>query len=109
MGHFERKRTFLDTERAEELYKQGWCDQQIADECGVSKDTVRLWRKRNDLVGHKAPVKPKKKKHVSNIAAINAEAREHHMSYGQYYMATRGSFFEQKRRVYDSAESRHEL
>ncbi len=110
MGHFTKKKVFLDTARAKELYDMGWCDPQIADECGVGRDTVRAWRKRNNLEGHKAPPKPKKqKKHVSNIAAIEAEAREHNTSYGQHYMATRGSFFEQKRRVYDSATAGHDL
>ena len=49
---FFGKRRYLDTLKARDLYIKGYCDQQIADVCDVSRDVVREWRKRNGLTGH---------------------------------------------------------
>ena len=81
------KRRCLDTDKARELYDKGYCDQQIADACFVSRDTVTEWRKRNGLVGHKTPYREKKKPHVSTLVKLAAEARAHGMSYGEYMVA----------------------
>lgn len=98
MGPQFKKRNRIDPVKARKMYDKGFCDPDIADKLGVSRDAIREWRKRNGLEGHKASPKPKKpKKHVSNIAAIEAEARENGTSYGQHYMATRASFFEKSR------------
>ena len=82
------KRKCLDTERAKELYDKGYCDQQIADICGVSRDAVNVWRRKNKLVGHKAPHKEKKKKE-STLVEMAVEAKKHGMSYGEYMVAKR--------------------
>ena len=84
---FFKTRRYLDTDKAKELYEKGWCDQQIAEECDVSQDTVGSWRRRNGLVAHKAPYKTRKKKHSSTLVELVAEARAHNMSYGQYMAA----------------------
>ena len=80
----------LNTELARALYDDGYCDQQIADYCGVAKETVSKWRRNNNLPGHKAPVvevgKPKK---PSTLVELEAEARRHGLTYGQYMVARR--------------------
>ena len=84
------KRRLLDKEYARELYDMGYCDQQIADNCGVGRECIRDWRRNNGLVGHKVPVKLEKKKTASTLVELEAEARAHGMSYGQYDAARRG-------------------
>ena len=84
---FRTKR--LDVERARELYDKGYCDQQIADACGVSYEAVRVWRRKSGLEGHLVPYKKKTKSRAPVIIASNAEARAHKMSYGQYVAARR--------------------
>lgn len=82
------KRRYLDTDKARRLYDKGYADQQIADACDVSRDTVREWRKRNNLTGHKTPYKPKsKKKRKLTLTEMAVEARKHGMTYGQYQVA----------------------
>jgi uncharacterized protein YjcR len=84
---FFGKRRYLDTLKARDLYIKGYCDQQIADVCDVSRDVVREWRKRNGLPGHKTLYKEKKNKHASTLTELAAEARAHGMTYGQYQVA----------------------
>ena len=77
----------LDPDWAQELYDQGMCDQQIADELFVAKETVTAWRWKNRLPGHKAPLKTDEKKKKSNLVADVEAARARGMSYGQYMVA----------------------
>lgn len=82
------KRRYLDTAKAIKLYDKGYCDQQIADVCDVAIDTVREWRRRTGLPGHKTPYKPKKKKNQKpTLVETAVEARKHGMTYGQYQVA----------------------
>lgn len=77
----------IDGERAMWLWSQGKTDEQIADGCGVSRDSVANWRRRNGRL----PPNRKKKRHcppwLEKVAAVNAMAREAGMTYGKY-MAT---------------------
>lgn len=85
---FKNKR--LDPHMARRLYDIGYCDQQIADELGVLRDSVREWRRRNALPGHKALYQKKEEvKRKPTLAEFEAEARAHHMSYGVYMDARR--------------------
>ena len=83
------RRKFLNKEYAREMYDQGYCDQHIADNCGVSRECIREWRRRNNLEGHKAPPKVKPKPKESTLIAMAAEAKAHKMTYGQYMAAKR--------------------
>lgn len=87
---FFKTRRYLDTDKAKKLYDEGYSDQQIAEECDVSQDTVGSWRRRNGLAVHKAPRKARKKKHKTTLAELVAEARAHKMSYGQYMAMRNG-------------------
>jgi hypothetical protein len=69
------------------LYDKGYCDQQIADICDVSRDAVSVWRRKNGLVGYKAPHKEEKKK--STLVEVAVAAKAHGMSYGEYMVAKR--------------------
>ncbi len=82
---FRRKN--VPEELAKELYDIGYCDQQIADELDVSVDSVRGWRRRSGLEGHKAPYKKPKQNHRSTLVELAAEANAHGMTYGQYMVA----------------------
>ena len=82
---YERK--FLDQELAFELYDKGYCDQDIADRCGVGRECISRWRRRNGLPGHHVYIRDKKEKHKSTIVELSAEARKHGMTYGQYQVA----------------------
>lgn len=84
---FERR--YLDKERAIELYNIGYCDRQIADECGVNVDAVRCWRRRMGLVAHKVRYVKPEQRHKPTIVELEAEARKHGMSYGEYTTARR--------------------
>lgn len=86
---FFKKQRFLDKERARELYDIGYCDQQIADLCDVSREAVRCWRKKQKLPSHKALYKEPEKKRESTLIEFAAEAKSHGMSYGQYMAARR--------------------
>lgn len=83
------KRRYLDVVKARELYDKGYCDQQIADDCGVSRESVRMWRIKNGLEGHKSPPREKKKKKESTLVTMAMEASAHGMSYGEYMVARR--------------------
>lgn len=72
---------FLDKELAMELYKQGLCDRDIAESCGVSSSCVGDWRRKQGLPPHK---QPKPLAEMSPIARDNAEARRLGMNYGAY-------------------------
>lgn len=86
MGKEKRKKRFLDRDYAMMRYKEGATDQEIADETGVCKDTVALFRKRLLLPPNqkKAGKKAKEVRKLSRIAQDNAEARKHGMNYGEY-------------------------
>ena len=79
----------LDPNEAKRMYDLGYCDQQIADECGVSRDSVREWRRRNDLAGHSTPYQRKEEKRKSTLVEMAMEAKAHGMSYGEYMVARR--------------------
>lgn len=89
MGQPLFTRRYLDVKKAKELYDIGYCDPQIADMCDVSRDTVRDWRRRNGLEGHKVPYIEKTEEKPSGLAAMAAEANAHGMTYGQYMVARR--------------------
>lgn len=72
---------FLDKERAMDLYNQGLCDRDIADECGVKPGCVGEWRRKQGLPPNK---QPKPLDEMSPIARDNAEARRLGMNYGAY-------------------------
>ena len=86
MGKEKKKKRFLDRDYAMMRYKEGATDQEIADETGVSKDTVALFRKRLLLPPNQKKVEKKAKevRKMSRIAQDNAEARKHGMNYGEY-------------------------
>ena len=83
------ERRFLNHDKARELYDAGYCDQQIADACDVSRESVRVWRRKNGLEGHKPPRKEHEKRRASTLAEMAAEAKAHGMSYGQYMVERR--------------------
>ena len=74
-------RIFLDKEMAMDLYNQGLCDRDIAEECGVKVACVGEWRRKAGLPPHKPP---KPLDEMSPIARDNAEARRLGMNYGAY-------------------------
>lgn len=83
-GGFPKGR--IDPKIASSLWEQGYTDAEIAAAFGVTRDSAANWRRRNGL---KPNVKaPERNKAVMNcaqrIAAINAEARAHGMTYGQW-------------------------
>lgn len=86
MGKEKKKKRFLNRDYAMMRYKEGATDQEIADETGVSKDTVALFRKRLLLPPNQKKVEKKAKevRKMSRIARENAEARKHGMNYGEY-------------------------
>jgi uncharacterized protein YjcR len=84
---FKRKR--LDPHVVRRLYDAGWCDQQIADQCEISRDSVREWRRRNGLPGHTTLYKPKEEKRKPTLNEFAAEAKKLGMSYGEYMVARR--------------------
>jgi len=79
----------LDKEVAMGLYEKGYCDRQIADKCDVNIETVREWRKRNNLPGHKSLYKEEKKVRKFTLEDAVREAKKHGMSYGEYMVARR--------------------
>lgn len=88
MGNpFFGERRYLDTDKARELYDIGYCDQQIADICNVSREAVSTWRRRNGLVGHSVLYKAVEEKRESTLIELAIEARKHGMTYGQYQVA----------------------
>lgn len=86
MAEYARKKVRLDRERAMELYEKGADDEEIAELLYVHIETVRRWRRSLKLPKIKGQMKKKK---LSRIAELAAEARAHGMNYGMY-MATIG-------------------
>ena len=85
MRKAQKQKRFLNQKYAMMRYKEGATDQEIAEETGVCKETVALFRKRNFLPPNRKKVeKQKPERKLSPIARDNAEARKHGMSYGQY-------------------------
>lgn len=72
--------------RAWKLYDQGLNDVDIAEACGVSKDTIRGWRHRNNLPTN-MPVY--KKRPLTKLEHDELEARKRGMSYGTYMNSKR--------------------
>lgn len=79
----------IDKKIACSLWEQGFTDAEIAGAFGVAKTSVAEWRRKNGL-------KPNAKRPKQNeetldcaqrIAATNAEARAHGMTYGQLMAA----------------------
>ena len=75
----------IDMKIASSLWEQGYTDSEIGDVCSVAKNTVAVWRRRNGLKPNAKS--PAQKEEARSIAAINAEAREHGMSYGKHTAA----------------------
>lgn len=86
MEERRKKKKFLNKEYAMMRYKEGATDQEIAEETGVCKDTVTLFRKRLNLPANrkKKAEKPKPARKLSPLARDVAEARRHGLNYGQY-------------------------
>ena len=85
MEEKRKKKKFLNQEYAMMRYNEGATDQEIAEETGVSKYTVALFRKRHLLPANsKKEQKPKTERKLSPLARDNAEARKHGMNYGEY-------------------------
>ena len=81
------KRNDWDRELARKLYYEGYCDRQIAELCDTTFYAVRGWRRRGGLEANRGPypnAKKKKKKPVSSLSEMAAEAKAHGMTYGQY-------------------------
>lgn len=73
----------IDDRKALTWYNAGLTDQQIADNFGVHKETVRNWRRRMGLASHAAEVHKKEKK-LTPLERDAIAAREAGMTYGQY-------------------------
>ena len=85
MEEKRKKKRFLNQEYAMMRYKEGATDQEIAEETGVSRDTVALFRKRNLLPpNRKKAEKPKPERKLSTLARDAVEARRQGLTYGQY-------------------------
>ena len=85
MRKAQKQKRFLNQKYAMMRYKEGATDQEIAEETGVCKETVTLFRKRNFLPPNRKKVeKSKPERRLSPLARDNAEARKHGMNYGQY-------------------------
>ena len=85
MRKAQKQKRFLNQKYAMMRYKEGATDQEIAEETGVCKGTVALFRKRNFLPPNRKKVeKQKPERKLSPLARDNAEARKHGMNYGEY-------------------------
>lgn len=83
MGTIIFGRKTFSKERAMELYKMGYTDQEIAKQLGCVKETARRWRQKNCLV------KNADKKDPPSLIELAAEAKTHGMTYGEYMAAKR--------------------
>lgn len=72
----------MDEVRARELYDRGLSDTEIGEIMGLSRSTIATWRNRRFLPCHTKA--SKKARRLSPLAAVNAAAREHGMTYGRY-------------------------
>lgn len=90
-GGFPKGR--LDPRLAISLWEQGFCDAEIAAASGVHSETVAQWRRKSGLKPNiKRPSRERARVNTAErIAAINAEARAHGMSYGQWRGAGSGT------------------
>ncbi len=85
MEEKRKKKKFLNQEYAMMRYNEGATDIEIAEETGVSKCTVALFRKRHLLpTNRKKEQKPKTERKLSPLARDVAEARRQGLNYGQY-------------------------
>ena len=86
MRKAQKQKRFLNQEYAMMRYKEGATDQEIAEETGVCKDTVTLFRKRLNLPANrkKKAEKPKPERKLSPLTRDVAEARWQGLNYGQY-------------------------
>lgn len=85
MEEKRKKKKFLNQEYAMMRYNEGATDQEIAEETGVSKYTVALFRKRNNLPPNRRKEKKQKPdRKLSPLARDVAEARRQGLNYGQY-------------------------
>lgn len=99
-----KKKSVLDEGTAWNHYNAGKADAEIAAACGVHKNTVANWRKRNKLYANMPqritkeaqPTERKKKERVLSPLEQDARAaREAGMTYGQYKAQ---QYIEQQRR-----------
>lgn len=78
----------IDPKIACSLWEQGCTDSEIAAAFGVARDTASSWRRRNGLKPNfKRPKESEELDCAQRIAAANAEARAHGMTYGQLMAA----------------------
>lgn len=85
MEEKRKKKKFLNQEYAMMRYNEGATDNEIAEETGVSKCTVALFRKRHLLpTNSKKEQKPKTERKLSPLARDAVEARRQGLTYGQY-------------------------
>ena len=88
-GNIPKKRKVIDDRTAWEHYNAGETDAQIAEACGVHKNTVNNWRRRQGLLSHSPQNKAraereKKARELPPLARDARAAREAGLTYGQY-------------------------
>lgn len=77
------KQKVLDAAAALDYYNRGFSDKDIADNCGVCRETIAKWRRSNGFpANHPQPVKKQRK--LSPLVMDAIAAREAGMTYGQY-------------------------
>ena len=76
----------LDVVKALELWRQGMADHEIAAVCGVKRNTVGTWRRKNKLVANRKATLAHKRSggHLSKLSQDAAAARAMGMNYGVY-------------------------
>ena len=73
---------FWDKKLAFELYGEGKSDREIAEACGICRETVASWRKRCGLPANEC--QPIKKKGLTQLEQDAIAARKAGLTYGQY-------------------------
>lgn len=71
----------LNTALAGKLYMDGKSDKEIAEACGMTRETIRNWRQR---CGLPANYEPKDESHLTQLEKDAIAARKAGLSYGQY-------------------------
>lgn len=98
-----KKKRVIDEGMAWHHYNAGKADAEIADACGVHKNTVANWRRRNKLHANtpqklkkeQQAERKKKERVLSPLEQDARAAREAGMTYGQYKAQ---QYIEQQRR-----------
>lgn len=82
-GHSVKRFNYLDEKKAFEYYKAGKTDAEIAEDCGVCRETVKNWRKRNGLTLNRTKG-VREKSNLTPLERDAIEARKLGLTYGQY-------------------------